>query len=80
MYRACAYYKVDGLEDGMDEYFCIKRDDEREADNEAIRRAKEWASNGVDFQDIWQVSLDLVEVSEVDGEQECFPEIRQVWY
>ena len=85
-YKAYAYYKVDGRENGMDEYFCINVEDAnnaeqmKAADEEAIRMAKEWADEGEDFSDIGHVALDLVEVCEVDGDKECFPEIRQVWY
>lgn len=85
-YRAIADYTIDGQSNGTDEYFCINVEDAnnaeqmKAADDEAIRLAKEWADEGKDFSDAGHVALDLVEVCEVDGEQECFPEIRQVWY
>ena len=85
-YKAIAYYTIDGQSDGMDEYFCINVEDAnnaeqmKAADEEAIRRAKEWAAQGEDFADVGHVDMDLVEVTEVDGDKECFPEVRTIWW
>ena len=85
-YRAIAYYTVDGQSNGTDESFCVNVGDENDAaqmkaaDEEAIRMAKEWAAQGDDFPDVGHVALDLVEVTEVDGDKECFPEVRTVWW
>ena len=85
-YRATAYYTIDGQSDGMDEYFCVNVEDAnnaeqmKAADEKAIKLAKEWAAQGDDFADVGHVDMDLVEVTEVDGEKECFPEIRSVWW
>lgn len=85
-YKAVAYYTIGGSSDGMDEFFCINVEDANDAeqmkaaDEEAIKLAKEWAAAGTDFQDAGHVALDLLEVTEVDGDNECFPEVRTVWW
>lgn len=84
-YRAFGNYTPENYGGGTDEFFCIVVDEpiteqkRKETDNEAIRRAKEWAKDGDDFADVGHVDIDLISVDEVDGEQECFPEIRSVW-
>ena len=73
-YRAFAEYTPTNYGGGTDEFFCINVEDENDAaqmkaaDEEAIKLAKEWAD------------MDLVEVTEVDGNKECFPEVRTVWW
>lgn len=85
-YRAFGNYTPENYCGGTDEYFCVKVEEPiteekmKAADDEAIRQAKEWAANGDDFQDVGHVGIDLVSVDEVDGTQECFPEIRGVWW
>lgn len=85
-YRADAEYTPVNYCGGTDEYFCIKVEDETDAeqmkaaDEEAVRRAKQWASEGEDFSDVGHVDMDLVQVVEVDADKECFPEKREVWY
>lgn len=85
-YRADASYTPINYGGGTDEYFCIKVEDETDAeqmkaaDEAAIRLAKEWASEGKDFSDVGHVDMDLTEVTEVDGDEECFPEKRLVWW
>lgn len=85
-YRAFADYTPTNYGCGTDEFFCINVEDENDAaqmkaaDEEAIKLAKEWAAQGDDFSDVGHVDMDLVEVTEVDGNEECFPEIRSVWW
>ena len=84
------WYRADfdyvGLGDSTDEYHCIKVEEPvteqkmKEADEKAIAWAKDYAKDGADFSDEGHVELDLVQVTEVDGDKECFPEIRTVWY
>ena len=82
-YRADADYTT--TSDGTDEYFCIKVEDPtneeqmQAADEQAISLAKEWAAAGKEFSDVGHVGMVLVQVMEVDGNEECFPEIRSVW-
>ena len=67
---------------GTDDYMCQFLDDNttmKELDEKAIEWAKQRASEGEDFDDVGHVEMELVQVMEVDGEQECFPEIRTVW-
>jgi hypothetical protein len=85
-YRADYDYTPINYGGGTDEFFCIKVEDENDAaqmkaaDEEAIKLAKEWAAQGDDYADVGHVDMDLVEVTEVDGNEECFPEIRSVWW
>ena len=85
-YRAFAEYTPTNYGGGTDEFFCINVEDENDAaqmkaaDEEAIKLAKEWAAQGEDFSDVGHVDMDLVEVTEVDGNKECFPEVRTVWW
>ena len=48
-------------------------------DKDAVKTAKEIARQGKYFADAGNVKMDLVQVCEVDGNKECFPEIRTVW-
>lgn len=85
-YKATALYIINGQGHGIDEYFYINVEDAnnaeqmKAADEEAIRRAKEWANKGEDFSDVGHVSFDLIEVTEVDGDKLCFPEVRTIWW
>ena len=85
-YRADYDYTPTNYGGGTNEYFCVCVNDETDAaqmkaaDEEAIRRAKEWANEGEDFSDVGHVSFDLVEVVEVDGDKLCFPEVRTIWW
>jgi len=85
-YRAFAFYTPTNYGGGTDEFFCIVVEDENDAaqmkaaDEEAIKLAKAWAAQGDDFADVGHVDMYLVEVTEVDGNEECFPEIRSVWW
>lgn len=84
-YRAFADYTPANYGGGTDEFFCIKVEDENDAaqmkaaDEKAIKLAKEWAAQGHDFADVGHVDMDLVQVTEVDGNEECFPEVRTIW-
>lgn len=85
-YRADADYTPVNYCGGTDEFFCVKVEDENDteqmkaADEEAINLAKEWAAAGDDFADVGHVSMDLIQVVEVDGDKECFPEVRTIWW
>lgn len=85
-YRAFADYTPTNYGGGTDEFFCIKVEDENDAaqmkaaDEKAIKLAKEWAAQGCDFSDAGHVDMELVQVTEVDGDKECFPEVRTIWW
>ena len=49
-------------------------------DKDAVKTAKEIARQGKYFADAGNMKMDLVQVCEVDGDKECFPEIRTVWH
>lgn len=69
--------------DGTDEYLCQTLDETttmEELDKRALKWAKEVEKEGDYFDDIGHVKLRLVMLVEVDGEKECFPETRTVWY
>ena len=51
-----------------------------ESDEAAMSEANELAARGHDFVDVGHVDIELVSVSEVDSEQETFPEIRTIYY
>ena len=82
-YRADFNYVPENYGGGTDEYHCFMLDDSttmEELDKKAIEWAKEWANEGEDFSDVGHVDMDLVQVTEVDGDKECFPEVRTVWW
>jgi hypothetical protein len=85
-YRADYDYTPINYGGGTDEYFCVEVNDEtdsqqmKKADEEAIKMAKDYAADGLTFKDVGHVGLNLIEVCEVDGEQEAFPEIRTIWW
>ena len=80
-----AYFDLVGTGDMTDECRCISIEppvtDEKiaQADAEAIEWANDYAAEGAYFADDEHVELDLVELHEVDGNKECFPNIRCVW-
>ena len=81
-----AFFDLVGTGDMVDECHCITitppATDEKkaQADAKAIEWAKDYAKEGKEFSDAGHVDLDLVELNEVDGNSECFPEIRCVWH
>ena len=85
-YRADFDYVPENYGGGTDEYHCIMVEEPiteekmKEADEKAIAWAKDYAKDGEDFADVGHVEMDLVQVTEVDGDHECFPEIRTVWW
>lgn len=84
-YRADFEYlpKDENDGDGTDEYLCQTLDETttmEELDKRALKWAKEVEKEGEDFDDVGHVKLQLVLLVEVDGEKECFPETRTVWY
>lgn len=85
-YRADFDFVPENYGGGTDEYHCIMvelpLDEEKmkKADQEAVAWAKDYAGDGEDFSDVGHVEMELVQLVEVDGESECFPELRTVWY
>lgn len=82
-YRADFNYVPENYGGGTDDYMCQYLDENttiEELDAKAIEWAKQRASEGDDFSAVGHVNMELVQVMEVDGEQECFPEIRPVWW
>lgn len=81
-YRADFDYVPVNYGGGTDDYHCFILDDSttmEELDKEAVEWAKEVAKDGHYFCDVGHVDMELIQVVEVDGEEECFPEIRYVW-
>lgn len=75
-----AFYRAD-FECKSDKSIQIESDYYRaDNDDEALRWAKDDEGRGVDFADIGHVEIELVQLYEVDGNKETFPEIRCVWY
>ena len=79
MENKCYRADYDVIKDGKnvdqrDEYFWC------ETDEEAVNIAKEDGSRGINYADIGHCELSLVQVVEVDDSQECFPEIRTIWW
>ena len=82
-YRADYDYVPENYGGGDSEYFCLnleKGKAMKDLDKEAVKIAKEIAKDGKDFADVGHTKMDLVELYEVDGEQECFPDVRLVWW
>lgn len=82
-YRADFDYLPINYSGGTDDYLCQTLDETttmEELDKRALKWAKEVEEEGEDFADIGHVKLQLVMLVEVDGEKECFPETRTVWY
>ena len=82
-YRADFVYVPENYNGGTDDYMFQFLDENitmEELDANAIEWAKQRASEGQDFTDVGHVEMELIQVMEVDGEQECFPEIRCVWW
>ena len=85
-YRADYDYTPINYGGGTHEYFYVKVDNKtdaeqmKKADKEAVEMAKDYAADGRTFEDVGHLGLELIEVCEVDGEKECFPEIRSVWW
>ena len=82
-YRADFDYVPENYGGGTQEYLCLTLDSTttmEELDQEAIDWAKNLAEQGANFSDVGHVDMELVQLCEVDGTKECFPEIRTVWY
>lgn len=82
-YRADFEYVPENYGGGTDDYLCLFLDESttiEELDAKAIEWAKQRASEGQDFSDIGHVKMELVQIMEVDGDKECFPDVRAVWW
>ena len=82
-YRADFDYIPENYGGGTTDYLCQYLDESttiEELDDKAIEWAKQRASEGEDFSNIGHVRMELVQVMEVDGEKECFPDVRAVWW
>lgn len=82
-YRADFNYVPENYGGGFQDYMCQFLEDGttmEKLDEKAIEWGKQRASEGEDFSDIGHVKMELVQVVEVDGEKECFPELRAVWW
>jgi hypothetical protein len=83
------WYRADfdlvGIGEMTSEHHCITvekpvtKERLQQADTEAIEWAKDLAKEGEYFADYGNVELELIELHEVDGSKECFPDIRCVW-
>lgn len=82
-YRADFDYVPENFGGGCDDYFQLHFSGKKTLamlDKDAVKTAKEIARQGKYFADAGNVKMDLVQVCEVDGDKECFPEIRTVWH
>lgn len=81
-YRADFDYVPVNYGGGYSDYIYFYDDDcnKDEVDKQAIEWAKQRASEGYEFSGVGHVEMELVQVFEVNGEEECFPEIRQIWW